>query len=152
MTGTEQQILEKVLQKERRFPNSFFEIAVIGSDQRIAEIAAVVLEQLIGNLKTERPQIFDGKDRRGARIAFGKRMNLPQPGDKKGDVGDGFPWRQSLITEPPLLFEIVIQCRTQFEGGSVQNRLSLQNPLLFGDVVIAQHAGKPVNAVKQLFV
>ena len=70
VTGTEQQILEKVLQKERRFPNSFFEIAVIGSDQRIAEIAAVVLEQLIGNLKTERPQIFDGKDRRGARIAL----------------------------------------------------------------------------------
>lgn len=84
MTGTEQQILEKVLQKERRFPDSFFEIGVIGSDQSIAEIAAVVLEQLIGNRETERPQIFDGKDRRGAGIALGKRMNLPQPGDKKG--------------------------------------------------------------------
>ena len=70
VTGTEQQILEKVLQKERRFPDSFFEIAVIGSDQSIAEIAAVVLEQFVGNRETERPQIFDGKDRRGAGIAL----------------------------------------------------------------------------------
>ena len=70
VTGTEQQILEKVLQKERRFPDSFFEIGVIGPDRRIAEIAAVVLEQLIGHRETECPQIFDGKDRRGAGIAL----------------------------------------------------------------------------------
>ena len=60
----------KVLQKERRFPDSFFEIGVIGPDRRIAEIAAVVLEQLIGHRETECPQIFDGKDRRGAGIAL----------------------------------------------------------------------------------
>ena len=65
-----QQIIEKILQKNGSFPNPLIEIGVIGSDQRIAEIAAVVLEQLIGNRETERPQIFDGKDRRGAGIAL----------------------------------------------------------------------------------
>ena len=75
--------------KRREIPMYAFEwIIVVGPYQRIAEEPGVLRKEIVRRIDLHRPQVLDGKDRRRARIAFAKRVNLPDAGDEPREMRD----------------------------------------------------------------
>ena len=63
-------------------------IFVVGPYQRIAEEPGILRKEIVRRIDLHRPQVLDGKDRRRARIAFTKRVNLPDAGDEPREMRD----------------------------------------------------------------
>ena len=75
-------------------------------------------------------------------------MNLPQSGDEPRQMRGSLFRGETSVAEMTLPFEIVIQGSPKVLPVQIADRVAVEHPFLFGDVVIAQPASVPVNAVK----
>jgi hypothetical protein len=83
-----QQVAEEDYQVADVGVNAFGHIAIIGTDQSVAEVPRVLFKHIVLHLHSDCAQILYGKDCGGASIAFGKWMYLPQPDYECGKMLD----------------------------------------------------------------
>ena len=84
----QQHIAEEAFKINGRFGDTFLQVAVIGANQCVAEVPRVSGKLVVGDLETERLEIFDHKDCRSAGVALTKGVYLPQVSAEAGEMPD----------------------------------------------------------------
>lgn len=113
--------------------NPLAHVVVIGANQGIAEIPGMTGKRFVADVEAKRAQVLDGKHCRRAGVALTESVDLPNSRDESGYVRDGIVDVQILIAEILLLLEIIIERFAYAVGTGIQNGLSFQHPLVFGD-------------------
>jgi len=103
-------------------------------------------------MKAQCPQILDGKNRRGAGVALAKDMDLPNAGNELAKVLDNLVDAQPLVREILFLGEIIVQRFLEEPSIRIKDRIAVEHPLLFGDVVFAELARMLEHAFKKALV
>ena len=84
----QQHIAEEAFQIYGCFVYTILQVTVVGSDQCVAEVPRVGGKEVVGDLETERLEIFDHKDCRSAGVALTKGVYLPQVSAEAGEMPD----------------------------------------------------------------
>ena len=76
-------------------------------------------------------------------------MDLPQVGNEPRQMTDDLIHGKVFIRELFFLGKIIVQCRTQFRGASIEHGCPVRHPFLFCDIVITDAPGMGIDAGKQ---
>ena len=88
--AVEDEVLEKLFQKDRGGGNSECIIVEVRPDQSVPEIPGVFPEWFVADLESELAEVEDGENGGRPGVAFHERVNLPKTGDELADVLDRF--------------------------------------------------------------
>ena len=116
---------------------AFQRIFVIGPHQRIAEEPGVLREEIVRCIDFHRPQVLDGKDGRRTRIAFTKRVNLPDAGDEPREMRDEAALPAVRIRILALPVEIIVKRTLDHGRMTVCHRLASQYPFALAKIDLA---------------
>lgn len=144
-----QHIAEETLQEDSRFRYSFLQIAVVGTNQRIAEIPGVSGKEVIGYFEAQRLQVFNHKDSRTTGVALAKSMYLPEVGTETCQVPDDFIDAFKTLTIVPFLSHVILQCLTDGIGTGIIDRFTSQHPFPLGDVIVTNESCKFIDTLEQ---
>ena len=84
--AVEDEVLEKLFQKDRGGGNSECIIVVVRPDQCIPKKPGMLFERFVADLKSELAEVEDGENGGRPGVAFHERVNLPKTGDELADV------------------------------------------------------------------
>ena len=117
--------------------NTLLQIVIVCSDQCITEIPGIFTERIVIDMEPKSLHILYHKHRSCSCIPFAEGMNLPNIRCELCKVFYCCFDRKAFIRE--LLFggEIIIQCFFYAVEISVDNRLAVQYPLFFRNVILA---------------
>ena len=113
------------------------QVLIVCTHQRIAEIPRMLFEGVVVYTIAKLTQILDGKYRRCAGVALGKRVNLPYTRHKIGDTSNHSWQVNAFIAKQPFLLEIIIQRSRNHVARAIKHRCSIKNPLFFLDIVLS---------------
>ena len=125
------------------------QIAVVGTNQCIAEIPGIGGKEVVGYFESQRFQILYHKDSRTTGIALTKSMNLPEVSTETGQMTDGFIDAFTLIAIVPFLSHVILQCLADSVSTGVIDRFTSQHPFLLGDIIVADTTSKLIDTFKQ---
>ena len=125
---TEQQIAEKAFKIDWGVVDTFYQILVIGPYQSIAEIPGMVGKQVVVNIESRRAEVLYRKDGCGSRIALSKGMNLPNPGNKTGDMRNHLILREAFVMKRAFILDIVLQSAPEVFPVQIAYGVSFQHP------------------------
>ena len=104
------------------------------------------------NIEAERAQVFDGENSRCAGVTLPEGMDLPDAGNKPGNVRNGFADIQIPVVEIPLRLEILIEGLANDTRSGIENRVPPQHPFLLADIVIPDFSGKGIDILEKTAV
>ena len=105
-------------------------------------------KRLITDVEAKRAQIFDCKHSRCTGIPLSESVNLPNPGNKLGDVCDSIVDVQILVAKILFLHKIVIERFSYAVSTGIKYGFAFQHPFLFGDIIISDLSCKFIDALE----
>ena len=83
---TKNQVSKKTHKIPVRSRNSLGKIILVCPYKSVAEVPGVFFEEIVIDVEAKTTQILDGKDSCGPGVTLAESMNLPDSGDKTGNM------------------------------------------------------------------
>ena len=143
----EEDVAEEGLEGSGGAFDAMRKVFVVGADERVAEEPGVFGEGLVGDvLEAEFAEVLGGEDGGGAGVAFAEGMDLPEPGDERGEVGDERGLVARWIAILSLVPEVPVERGGDFGEGRVVDGLAVEHPFLLREIDGAEFPGEGEHA------
>ena len=95
----QQEVTEELLQVFKFRLNAAGVVAIVGTDESIAEVPGMFGKEVVADGESHCPEIFDRKDSGGAGVALPEGVDLPDAGNELAKVPDHLCVIEVLVAE-----------------------------------------------------